>query len=451
MMRRERQLIPPAEAARRKRLLWIIAVVAAIVLVTLTATFLPRTALLPVTMRQPNPPPFLAARGRDARWRQDLKYLARELPRLHVDAFHDISQNDFRLLVNDLHASIPALNDDEVKLRLMALVAAIGDGHTALNYAPFYEGEDAWRLFPLSVAWLEGGWYVLATQPEQAHLLGSKLIAINEVPIEGIFARVSAEVSADNDVQRRTNGAALMMTAEVLATLGIIENMESATFTFLLSDGQEVEMDFSPLLAEQLDLRGIQTPTQEVPLALRNPQHWYWFETLPEYNALYFQYDVCGEMMDLPFADFTDQLFAAVDKEEITRIIVDLRFNGGGDSSVLRPFLAALAERPHLEVYVLIGRRTFSSALMNAIELDQQVNAVLVGEPTGGRPNHFGEVRTITLPNSQLQVSYSTKHFRMLPDANPPSLEPEIAAPVTIDNQMTGYDAALTVALSHSP
>jgi hypothetical protein len=52
------------------------------------------------------------------------------------------------------------------------------------------------------------------------------------------------------------------------------------------------------------------------------------------------------------------------------------------------------------------------------------------------------------LPNSQLRVSYATKYFRMLPDADPPSLEPEIATPVTIVNQLAGHDAALTAALT---
>jgi hypothetical protein len=448
MVQREMLTTPAPQANRRKRLTWLIAALALLLFVTLVATFLPRTGLLPATLRQPNPPPFLLARGRDARWRQDLNYLAREVPRLHVDAFHNISRDQFRLYVSDLHASIPTLTDTEVVLRLMALVALIGDGHTTLDYTPFYQGETPWRLYPLSLAWLEGDWYVVGTQPEQAHLLGAQLVAIDEVPVEGIFARLSAEVSADNDMQRRNSGATLLVTADVLASLGITEAAERAAFTFLLRDGQELESILEAVAPTTLQLRGLQTPSQELPLALRNPERWYWFETLPEQNALYFQYDVCAEMADLPFAEFTANLFAAVDEEGLSRIVLDLRFNSGGDSSILRPFLDGLAERPDVEVYVLIGRRTFSSALMNAIELDQQANGVLVGEATGGRPNHYGEVRSITLPNSQLRVSYSTKYFRMLPAADPPSLEPEIAAPVTIANQLAGHDAALSAALA---
>jgi hypothetical protein len=353
-----------------------------------------------------------------------------------------------------LRDNIPSHSDDEIILRLMALVAAIGDGHTTLNYTALYQadpqGAHGWTLYPLNVAWLDGNWYVTGVDATQPQLGGAQLVAIDGVPLDGIYARISAEVSADNDMQRRNEAAPLLVTGEVLHALGITAQADQARFSFVLADGQELDTVLHTMTPSARQLQGLELPAQEIPLALQNPDRWYWVHALPEQHALYFQYDVCADMADQPFADFSNELFATIDREELTRVVVDLRNNGGGDSSVLQPFLAGLAARPGLQVYVLIGRRTFSSALMNAIELDQQAHAVLVGEPTGGRPNHYGEVRSFVLPNAQLQVSYATKYFRMLPDADPPSLEPEIAAPVTIANQLTGYDAALTAALSAS-
>ena len=448
-MRKQLPYTPP-QVIRRKRMTWILIALGVLIVATVAATFLPRTAFVPVALRQPNPPPFLLARNRDNRWQQDLTYLARELPRLHIDAFHTISRADFVAEVDAFESLIPDLTDTEIALWLMALVASIGDGHTSLNFAPFYEGESAWRLFPLSVAWLEDGWYVVGVDGNHRNLLGARLNAIDDTPIDIAFSRIAPLVAADNEVQQRTTGAAMLVTADVLAALEVSDAADQARFAFTLIDGQNVEATLAALAPADVQLQGIQPnpPLPEPPLALRNPERWYWFETLPGTNTLYFQYDRCAEMTDLPFADFTADLFETVARENLTRLVVDLRSNGGGNSSVLRPFLAALAAQPELEVFVLIGRRTFSSALMNAIELDQQANAVLVGEPTGGRPNHFGEVRTLTLPNSQLQVSYSTKFFRMLSEADPPSLIPELAVPVTIDNQLTGYDAALAAALN---
>ena len=414
----------------------------------MAATFLPRTNLLPVALRQPNPPPFLAARNRDEGWQQDLAYLAKELPRLHLNAFHTMRPDEFQGYVQEVRAGIPTLSDNEIIVRLMALVARTGDGHTTLNFTSLYQGEEPWRIFPLRLMWLQDQWYVTGADGSNAHLLGSRLVAIEEVPADEAYNRIRPIIAADNEMQRRNTGATLLVTADVLAALDIIEAVDHAQFTFMLLDGQSIDLVIESAAPQMVQLQGLQTPSAQIPLAQRNPERWYWYETLPQANMLYFQYDVCDEMEDLPFAEFTTSLFKAVDDEALTRIVVDLRANGGGNSAVLRPFLQELAARPEVEVVVLIGRRTFSSALMNAIELDQQAGALLVGEPTGGRPNHYGEVGSFQLPNSQLQVGYSTKHFRMLPDADPPSLEPDIAAPPTIESLLSGEDAALNVALA---
>src|SRR5689334_22120299 len=68
------------------------------------------------------------------------------------------------------------------------------------------------------------------------------------------------------------------------------------------------------------------------------------------------------------FADFTRSVVAGLDGVE--RLVIDLRLNGGGDSRVIAPLLAAIQARPALRVFALIGRHTFSSGLMNAIQLD---------------------------------------------------------------------------------
>ena len=83
---------------------------------------------------------------------------------------------------------------------------------------------------------------------------------------------------------------------------------------------------------------------------------------------------------------------------------------------------------------------------MNALELDQQTNATLVGEPTGGKPNHFGEVRSFTLPNSGILIQHSTKFWKRI-DGDPPSTMPDIAVPVLASDYFAGIDRALDIIL----
>src|SRR5262249_53412824 len=62
-------------------------------------------------------------------------------------------------------------------------------------------------------------------------------------------------------------------------------------------------------------------------------------------------------------------------------------------------------------VCVLIGARTFSSAVDLADAITTYHLAPTYGEETGGRPNSFGEVYFFRLPHSQLGVSVSSARF----------------------------------------
>ncbi len=410
-----------------------------------------RSSLLPTMLRVPGPKPIRTAATRDGRWRQDLTYLSRELPRLHVDAFHAVDRAAFEAEVARLDADIPDLSDTEIVTRLMAITALIGDGHTGVSVQAMYTHPDGWDLYPISLMWLEDGWYVLGAMPDHTDLLGARLTAIGSTPVSAAFEAVQPIVSRDNDMQLYNSAATYLVTPAVLDALGVVDGIGPSTLRFETPSGEAITRELTPV--DPVSSRDAfiwlpdTYPPGVEPLALQHPDDLYWYEYLPAERAIFFQYDACADMEGEPFTGFNTRLFEFIDGHDVERIIVDLRANSGGNSTILNPFLDALAAYPDLDVVVLIGRQTFSSALMNAVQLDR-AGAVLIGEPTGGRPNHYGEIKRFTLPNSGIPVVYATRYFRMLDDADPPSLEPDIAAPPTIADKLTGHDPALAVALA---
>src|SRR5205807_1833226 len=97
-------------------------------------------------------------------------------------------------------------------------------------------------------------------------------------------------------------------------------------------------------------------------------------------------------------------------------------------------------------LYILIGRPTFSSAILNAARLRNETAAILAGKPTGGKPNHFGEVKTFELPNSHMQVSYSTKHFHPFKD-DPNTIVPDLLIEPTMADYVKGADPVLAAVI----
>ena len=165
---------------------------------------------------------------------------------------------------------------------------------------------------------------------------------------------------------------------------------------------------------------------------------------------LYFAYNACAEDARAgSFGKLVAGTLAFADQHPVDRFVIDLRRNEGGDSRLLEPLLVGLAARPQLagRVFAIIGMHTFSSAVINAMDLERRVHARLVGGPTSGKPSAYGEVKLFELPRSQLRVQYSTKLFSNA-DFPGDALAPDIPVAVTAADWFAGRDPALAAILA---
>jgi uncharacterized protein (TIGR03437 family) len=141
----------------------------------------------------------------------------------------------------------------------------------------------------------------------------------------------------------------------------------------------------------------------------------------------------------------------------VDTVVFDFRGNTGGDSNIFAPVALAVVGRfptllanPNFRFYDAIDKGTFSSGMDDAdafkqpvppgygISFDLASVTTVVGEPTGGKPEHYGEVQGFTLPGSQLNGQYSTRFFSQ-PDGIPPGLS--FAPDITINTRSTDYFA----------
>jgi C-terminal processing protease CtpA/Prc len=157
------------------------------------------------------------------------------------------------------------------------------------------------------------------------------------------------------------------------------------------------------------------------------------------------------------FRRFSNRLFKVFDRQQVKRLVIDLRNNRGGDSTKFRwIFLPRLIDRRFskqcfacpreinkpIKLYVLISRETYSAGMITAVELKQKAAAMLVGEPTGGRPNAYDEDRPFELPNSHLVVFVSTRYYRLAQD-DAAGLAPDREIPLTWQDFIAGRDPTL--------
>jgi hypothetical protein len=378
------------------------------------------------------------------RWARDLDFLAAELPKRHKNLFFRVSGSDFRKKLDGLKAELSSLNPDEILAGLLRLVASVGDSHTSIGYRPQ-------KGLPLMLYWFKDGIYVLNTTGEYKQLLNGRVTALGGRPIEEVTAALASVIPHENDSQLRNQAPNFLTDTAVLHGLKLIPSAESASLTVLAESGKAVTAEMAPLPFSSKPGWLVDTSDESAaPLYLKRRNLYYWYEILAGDKAVYFKYNSCQEVPGKPFAAFVQELFAAADAGSVEKIAVDLRHNGGGNSAIFGPFLDELKKRPAFlqkgKLAVIVGRRTFSSAILNALDLKKDTPAIFVGEPTGGKPNHYGEVQVMRLPESGLPVSYSTKYFHVV-EGDPASILPDLVAEQAFADYRSKSDPALDAAL----
>ena len=377
-------------------------------------------------------------------WRDDLRFLARQLPSNHANAFHTVSRQTFDAEVARLDAAIPNLNGDEVLVRLMRIVALIGDGHTHLDLPP-----NSLR-YPMELQWFGDDLRVIAAQAPYHSAVGARVLSIGSTPIRDVMERAIQLVPrGENDGRTRLTATMQLTVPEVLHGLGVIADRANAPFALELATGERTTITFSPARFGPFSTWRMATGDKP-PLYLQRLTEPWWTEFLSSAQTVYFSFTAYP-----PDADFRDRAAALarlLDESHARRLVIDLRRNQGGDLDQFRRLLlplikanAAINRKGGL--FVIIGPGTFSAATVNALDMRNEANAILVGSPTGMKPNHYGEHAEFRLPNSGFRVSYSTQYHRFGADTDS-AVVPDQTIEPTWEEFRAGRDPVMEWVLS---
>ena len=401
----------------------------------------------------PLPASTIVPDGAVRRWAEDMQALGDGVRRIHPNPFWRQSEAEFDASLTAAPHHLAQLDDIDARAEVMRLTAQI-DGHTGV-----YLGEAGFHLYAIHLYEFGGDFAVIAAA--DAALVGATVLSIDGVPVADAAAAVAPYSPFDNAATIDLVVPTLLTTPEVLRAAGVIDDMAAPHYVVRLTDGSEREIDPDQLSWEEfvaIDPKPIgMTKIASIP-ALARVDEPFWTTVLDAApdggEALYLQYnEVVRTSGPRSIDQLADEIDAALSGGNITRLVVDLRYNPGGNVREYAPLLSVLTTNPTLaaprSLVVLIGRQTFSAAVLLATELDNLTNAVFVGEPTGGSPNLYADPSPLTLPNSGIVVNVSSEFFEAggLSDLRD-AIAPDIAVTVGLDDFLAGRDPVLDAALA---
>ena len=383
----------------------------------------------------------------------DVRLLGRQLETTHPNLFRNISKATFRAAVEDVARRAPDLTPNQLLVELMKLTVLPGNRNGHMGIFPGDQGHrQHMHLYPLRLYEFTDGLYVVDETPA-THLRGARLTAIAGVPIERVKQLVAPLVPRDNAWSLKGLLPHFAVCAEVLDALGIGSGIGERVFTF-----DRGEVTIAPAVSDVYHeafvdplIGGVDPsalPAAAKPMYLANKHRALWLKTLQNGRAIYVGYNFAG----VPTFEVAQRLARLASNPKVQRVIVDVRMNPGGNNTTYGPLLATLRSkrinrRGHL--FLLTGRATFSASGNFATDVADSTRALVVGEPTGGGVNQYGDATTIVLPTLGWRVWIATSYQQFAsPKDRRLAVMPDIAVPLTAADYFARRDPVLARALA---
>ena len=283
----------------------------------------------------------------------------------------------------------------------------VGDGHTLVELP-----DDMARL-PVQIKQFDDEYRVAAVAPGMEKALGARVLRIHDTPIaraRELLLTLSPQDETPFLAQARVER--FLTLGIVLHGYGIIPDRGIAKLALVDDAGREFIVE-ARAIAPNATINWVPV-FKEPPLFRQRPSETCWYTYLPEARTVY-----CAFRGYNGLSKHSAGLFKLVSEQHPTKLVIDMRENGGGDYTVgLRYLVRPVRELPSINqkghVYVLIGPQTFSAAMANAAHFRTRTAALLVGQPIGEKPNSYQESRRTKLPNSHLTLCYSVRFYRFV-------------------------------------
>jgi hypothetical protein len=398
----------------------------------------------------PTPSPS-AALDRVAGWSADIDAILDARDHVHPDGWHGMPRADWIAAAEAAKARLPSLTDDGALVELVRLAAMPSwngrDGHSGIFLGP----GSGIHPYPLRLWQFSDGLVITAARAPYQDLVGSRITAIGGRPIADVMGLAEPLAPRDNPSNLLAFAPRYAGVSELLAGLGVIGVAGPATFSLVGRDGAAREATVDPITVEEdVAWHGGQPlrlpPTGALWLARQDEA--FWWTVLDESGTLYIQQnEVSGGI-----ADETAKILDRVNAGGITRVVLDLRNNGGGDNTTLLP-LEDLLRDPAVDrpgrLFVLTSRLTFSAAANLASDLESETSVIFVGEAMGGSPNLYGDARAIALPYGDQTLYMATRYWeRSTPNDDRVTIEPDFVSELSSADYFAGRDPALETILN---
>ncbi|MFV0593895.1 MAG: S41 family peptidase [Draconibacterium sp.] len=410
--------------------------------------------------------------------KSDIDFLISKYEKIHPNLYAYTDSATFkkkiRFLENGLTDSITSL---DFWLKLTPIVNCLKDGHTSIS--PNYNDvglytetfKSKYKYLPFSVYIIDSVIYLEEIYGHQKKVIpsGSVIESINGYSSHNILKALIGYKSGERLEYRLKNVQKTFMWDYTMV-------FPATEYEIEYYDGNNIQKHV---------LFGISDEETNVYSSKAFPEIPDYIFRITENNIGYIEYNECQNLDK--FKIFLDSSFSIIRQNNVEKLIIDIRRNGGGDSKlndllftylynkpfhsygkieavitdeIKKPFgytqfkndtiieLDTYENNKHTnnlfflgKVYLLTSTFTFSSGADCAMLFKDYNVGTIIGQETGGLPTSYGDTYKFKLPNSGLNARVSWKFFlRPSGENDGRGVIPDIPIEYSINDLITGKD-----------
>jgi len=284
----------------------------------------------------------------------------------HLDMYFNITKEELNKYVEEVL--------DKYKLEdkydfyyvgnvIIKKIFGIYDSHTKLIWRESHN-------LPVRLRYIDNKLYIIRTDKNNEDLLYSELLKINNIEVSKLIEEIK-------DMTAYSTEEYLTMPIEVvLRTIDKLKSLPSI-------DNNCIEIEYEVLKDNQIIKRKLQEEKEKL-LPINTMKDNYYHEVIND--KMYIVFNKCREEYEGQMQEFVDAIKKESELNNISKYIVDIRGNTGGNSNVINVLIDYLKNK---EVITLVDEFVFSGGRWAIFDL-KNIGSKFIGTGIGTSLNCFG-------------------------------------------------------------
>jgi len=376
-------------------------------------------------------------------WNQDFDYIITEIERLHPNPYRVMAKEEIESKFEQLLKKVNRLNSDEIIFEIAAIVSSLEDGHTSIVWDQYLSD----RYYPVKFKIIDDKLYIIKATDEYAEIIYKEVATINGYHPSNVIDKMASYCSAENEyfrdflVESRLSFVDFYKNTALASKSGELE-------LYVKDESGYYEYNLPIVNGDDVKELGHDIDFSNTTYGVYN----YNFEHVSDKQLLIFNYNDCCTDKYMSFEMFNEHMWSYIEANDIEKIVIDLSRNLGGDARCFRAFFDrfAISElNQQGKAFVVIGNQNYSAGTEAAAMLKRLTAVELIGQPTGGSPQMFGNAEYIETPNHGVQIAVSVDYFDTYPNYNHNAIMPDHSIIKSIEDYKKSLDPIIEYVVAH--